>query len=780
MEDDNNQSVVRRDSEEGGKGERVIKKYLGTFIKANEHIEKALLIRVIDEYVMKNSELFTRLGIMMHLIVMHCVNENLELPHNFTEEIFIAQAANWHGWRGPLHPLVEWVINEYNQPLLPNIPLGKSWLIGYTVRMFHGNTITSIKGKWLAVIKDSIDAFARVVLQVANPPLSDLQIERTKKEIRRQILTPASQRPNTAPDLLPDALELVQFHRQGFHCAEGVPLNKWYIANGERDGLYHHFVLHYGHCLRRQENLENAWNVNHLPAERIGLKKRTPLPFYKSGHRKSVSVDQKGLYYILRSYVRAGGDLIHDGAPWMPNAYNNFQPHYGTWVRYLFDIDRVLDGRKRFKLGGVGFTTSGVRVSIHYFNLPRPGNIINLEDPDEQSLAQSIANLSLHPQDVDDEVNVFNGEVNDQANGQVNENNDVEIQGNHDNIIFEEPANIVNDDNHGNDQAIGNDVHEEQGNEIIADGAGDEHFVDIGHDPVVRLDINGETFAIQRYFSPFTNELSFTSLHSRVNYSIGRMVFVVDPGNNNILYIHVYLDGVLIRKIRLSRNYYYQESMLNYSRLRWIVWNNVPEMRELITGLRDNHFKTSNMDRLHDSVVSYSGMRENIHLLKLRPRKYERNHFFIHRKKKSSVHRFLSRLAKSSGERYSLMFYGNGEFAPGGRGQRSVPCKWVKRECRQYFDCYSVDEFRTSQICPRCNDRLFNVRKHLRNGKIVWVRGLKYCASDVCRAHRYKDRDSVGCHNIFRKTRTGFPEVMRRSNPAWDEPAGTHEFRSKY
>jgi hypothetical protein len=114
-------------------------------------------------------------------------------------------------------------MDEYNDLLLPNVPLGKTWLIGYIVIMFHGNTITSIKGKWSAVIKDSIDAFARVVLQ-EDPTLSGQQVERIKKEIRRQILSPASECPNTALDLQPNALELVQFHRQGFWCAEGVSL----------------------------------------------------------------------------------------------------------------------------------------------------------------------------------------------------------------------------------------------------------------------------------------------------------------------------------------------------------------------------------------------------------------------------------------------------------------------------------------------------------------------------------------------------------------------------
>ena len=108
----------------------------------------------------------------MHLIIMHCIYENHELPNNFIDQDFIAQAAKWDGWRGQLFPLIRWIIDEYNDLLLPHVPLGKTWLIRYIVIMFHGNTITSIKGKWSAVIKDSIDAFARVVLQ-EDPTLSD-------------------------------------------------------------------------------------------------------------------------------------------------------------------------------------------------------------------------------------------------------------------------------------------------------------------------------------------------------------------------------------------------------------------------------------------------------------------------------------------------------------------------------------------------------------------------------------------------------------------------------
>ena len=94
-------------------------------------------------------------------------------------------------------------------------------------------------------------------------------------------------------------------------------------------------------------------------------------------------------------------------------------------------------------------------------------------------------------------------------------------------------------------------------------------------------------------------------------------MFVVDPCNDNILNIHVYLDGVLIHTLCLSRNYYYQELILNYSHLHWLVWNKVPMMRELIARLCDNHFKTSNMDRLHESTLYYARIWENICIIKL-------------------------------------------------------------------------------------------------------------------------------------------------------------------
>ena len=139
-----------------------------------------------------------------------------------------------------------------------------------------------------------------------------------------------------------------------------------------------------------------------------------------------------------------------------------------------------------------------------------------------------------------------------------------------------------------------------------------------------------------------------------------------------------------------------------------------------------------------------------IRVQKLIPKKFERLNLLTFRMKKCCIHRFFSRLVKFSGEELPIMYYGNGGFAPGGKGQRNVLRKWVKHECKRYFTCYSVDEFRTSQICPTCNDRLFNVRKHLCHGRrhTVMVRGLKYCNLNICRSHCYKNRNIIGLKNL--------------------------------
>ena len=48
------------------------------------------------------------------------------------------------------------------------------------------------------------------------------------------------------------------------------------------------------------------------------------------------------------------------------------------------------------------------------------------------------------------------------------------------------------------------------------------------------------------------------------------------------------------------------------------------------------------------------------------------------------------------GTKKPVIAYGSANFACNGRGEVSVPVKYVKEKCKPYFETVDVDEFRTS------------------------------------------------------------------------------------
>ncbi len=88
MEDTAGTQVVNKDDLEQGGGERVTHTnttYPAFLIKTSEHINKDMYINIVQQYVINNSEIFTGLGIFMHIIAMQCVKEeNTTLPQNFS------------------------------------------------------------------------------------------------------------------------------------------------------------------------------------------------------------------------------------------------------------------------------------------------------------------------------------------------------------------------------------------------------------------------------------------------------------------------------------------------------------------------------------------------------------------------------------------------------------------------------------------------------------------------------------------------------------------------
>ena len=197
-------------------------------------------------------------------------------------------------------------------------------------------------------------------------------------------------------------MNLVNFHRVGFRVQGDQVLDKRYI-NSTLDS-FRYYILHFGYCVQRQENLETTWNNAHPPSQHIHLKKRCPLPFFNKGQRKSIYIDKRGLYYILNEYRNAVNEyrvsLPIDTPEFQfpttlpfPSVEKKFnEDMFVQWMKYLFRMEKVLDGTKIFKRTGVGFTTNAVCASVLY-NTPSP------PDEEEEELLLSIQQLSLTPPD---------------------------------------------------------------------------------------------------------------------------------------------------------------------------------------------------------------------------------------------------------------------------------------------------------------------------------------------------------------------------------------------
>ncbi len=138
---------------------------------------------------------------------------------------------------------------------------------------------------------------------------------------------------------------------------------------------------------------------------------------------------------------------------------------------------------KWFKPDKVGIMTSGVRASVHHYNKPKR-SLPNIPNPDHESLAQSIAYLLLNHQDEDttDIGNVFQ-----QADAVVNSgiNNEDDL---HDHLA----DNILNDVD-VDDWIVAGVVNDGQNNVVGGEPVLD-HFVNVGVDPVTRLNLTGMSF----------------------------------------------------------------------------------------------------------------------------------------------------------------------------------------------------------------------------------------------------------------------------------------------
>lgn len=131
--------------------------------------------------------------------------------------------------------------------------------------------------------------------------------------------------------------------------------------------------------------------------------------------------------------------------------------------------------------------------------------------------------------------------------------------------------------------------------------------------------------------------------------------------------------------------------------------------------------------------------------------------------KKRCFDRFWNNILGKENERNqeTVIAFGGGKFAPGGKGEISVPTSRAFKECKKQkqLKVLVVDEFRTSKLHNKTNQLLQLVKE---NGAERSLRGLLWCCSTISEKQGFfVNRDVNAAKNIL-KISLERPEIFTR------------------
>ena len=185
----------------------------------------------------------------------------------------------------------------------------------------------------------------------------------------------------------------------------------------------------------------------------------------------------------------------------------------------------------------------------------------------------------------------------------------------------------------------------------------------------------------------------------------GERVIAIDPGRVNIAYAEEKLPDGSFKTYKLTRRRYYAEGGIKHFNQLSDKWLKPLETENAECSMHSP--KTASVAKFDACIathVSSYAKRWDI----LFKKKWAQQRFTVYGKKRKVLDGFFQSMHKS-GERKPVVVYGAGNFPCCGRGSPSVPTKYTKKTCGRYFETFEVDEFRTSSVCPVCDQVLCKV-----------------------------------------------------------------------
>ncbi|PNH08379.1 hypothetical protein TSOC_005114 [Tetrabaena socialis] len=227
-------------------------------------------------------------------------------------------------------------------------------------------------------------------------------------------------------------------------------------------------------------------------------------------------------------------------------------------------------------------------------------------------------------------------------------------------------------------------------------------------------------------------------------------IVVIDPGRTNIIYaVEVTSSGVKV--YRLTRAQYYQESGVARGKQQATSW--LRGVKDELAQLSTVSPKGADLPAFLLFVATHLATSEARWEEAMKPR-WAQMRLRLYGGKKRVLSRFFNEIARGQGgadSRPVVIAYGAAKFAPGGKGELSVPTSGVFKACQERFPTYLVDEFRTTKIHHVDDSLLQGVgERRWKGDNVKTVRGLLWCGSTNETKSKFVNRDFNGAMNIRR------------------------------
>ena len=233
-----------------------------------------------------------------------------------------------------------------------------------------------------------------------------------------------------------------------------------------------------------------------------------------------------------------------------------------------------------------------------------------------------------------------------------------------------------------------------------------------------------------------------------INLETTRLI-AIDPGRTNIIFAAEELPDKTIKTCRLTRSQYYRESGILDARKMSESWQRgLKRQLNTMSEASPKGVSLASFKRFLEADLSVANALWKEYFKK----RWAQQRFRLYGGKMRVVAKFFNKMVNSNKDNRNLMVaYGASKFRSGGPGEVSVPTSKMYKACKESFETYPVDEFRTTRVHHEDDTILDCVgRRNTDSGRVEAVRGLLWCGSTKQGNSKFVNRDLNGALNIRR------------------------------